>query len=158
MTAGYSTDAADNAVQAGIVAAGYAGAGGGAPGPVITGPGGKCVDVAGDDTGVDHAAVQLWDCQSYAADQHWTHNANGSLQTLGLCLDIAGNGTAAGTLVQLWDCNGVGGQVWNQKADGSLANPQSGRCLDSPSGATANGTRLRIWDCNGSAAQQFHLG
>jgi len=58
----------------------------------------------------------------------------------------------------LWDCNGVGGQKWVQRADGSLLNPQSGRCLDSPDGATANGTRLRIWDCNGSAAQKFALG
>ena len=47
--------------------------------------------------------------------------------------------------------------MWNQQADGSLRNPQSGRCLDSPNGATGNGTRLRIWDCNASAAQQFAL-
>jgi hypothetical protein len=115
------------------------------------------VDVAGDDTGVDHAAVQLWGCPGYAVDQHWTHSANGSLETLGRCLDLAGNGTANGTKVQLWDCNGVGGQKWTQQADGSLLNPQSGRCLDSPSGATANGTRLQIWDCNGGAPQKFTL-
>ena len=52
----------------------------------------------------------------------------------------------------------MGGQVWQQQADGSLRNPQSGRCLDSPNGATGNGTRLQIWDCNGSAAQKFALG
>ncbi|NUR70397.1 MAG: RICIN domain-containing protein, partial [Hamadaea sp.] len=62
-----------------------------------------------------------------------------------------------GVQVQLYDCNGTGAQVWQQQADGSLRNPQSGRCLDSPSGATANGTRLQIWDCNGSAAQKFAL-
>ncbi|WP_329171590.1 arabinofuranosidase catalytic domain-containing protein [Streptomyces sp. NBC_01477] len=157
MTSGFATDAADNAVQADIVAAGYSGDSGGSPGATITGPGGTCVDVDGDDTGVNHAAVQLWDCQAAAADQHWTHNGDSSLQTLGRCADIAGNGTANGTKVQLWDCDGVGGQVWKQQADGSLLNPQSGRCLDSPSGATANGTRLQIWDCNGGAAQKFHL-
>ena len=68
-----------------------------------------------------------------------------------------GNGTANGTLLELWDCNGVGGQKWVQQADGSLKNPQSGRCIDSPSGATANGTRLQIYDCNGSAAQKFSV-
>jgi hypothetical protein len=115
------------------------------------------VDVAGNDVGTDHAAVQLWSCQRYAVDQHWVHNSDNSLETLGRCLDIMGNGTAAGTKVQLWDCNGVGGQKWVQQSDGSLLNPQSGRCLDSPSGATANGTRLQIWDCNGSAAQKFTL-
>ncbi|MHA6765161.1 arabinofuranosidase catalytic domain-containing protein [Streptacidiphilus sp. PAMC 29251] len=159
MTAGYSTDAADSAVQANIVAAGYSGSSGGstATGATITGPGGQCVDVSGDDTGGDGTAVQLWGCQSYAVDQHWTHNADKSLSTLGRCLDIVGNGTAQGAQVELWDCNGVGGQKWVQQADGSLLNPQSGRCLDAPGGATANGTRLQIYDCNGSAAQKFSV-
>ncbi|MFB7243865.1 alpha-L-arabinofuranosidase [Streptomyces populi] len=157
MVIGYPTDAAENAVQANIVSVGYSGQTNVPNGPqgTIGGPGGQCADVAADDTGVNGAAVQLWNCQSYAEDQHWTHNANGSLGTIGRCLDIIGNGTANGTNVELWDCNGVGGQKWVQRADGSLFNPQSGRCLDSPNGATANGTRLRIWDCNGSAAQKF---
>ncbi|MFD7678043.1 arabinofuranosidase catalytic domain-containing protein [Streptomyces sp. NPDC060187] len=157
MVSGYPTDAAENAVQANIVSVGYAGQTNVPNGPqgTITGPGNQCVDVAADDTGVNGAAVALWNCQSYAEDQHWSHFANGSLVTIGRCLDIVGNGTANGTQVELWDCNGVGGQKWVQRADGSLFNPQSGRCLDSPDGATANGTRLRIWDCNGSAAQRF---
>ncbi|WP_052396911.1 arabinofuranosidase catalytic domain-containing protein [Streptomyces sp. NRRL F-5123] len=157
MVAGYPTDAAESAVQADVVAAGYSGRTDVPNGPqgTVTGPGGKCVDVAADDTGTNGTAVQLWDCQTYAEDQHWSHNANGSLGTLGRCLDINGNGTANGTQVELWDCNGVGGQRFVQRADGSLFNPQSGRCLDSPDGATANGTRLRVWDCNGSAAQRF---
>ena len=157
MTAGYSTDAADNAVQSNIVAAGYSGSSGPATGWTIGAPGGKCVDVAGDDVGVDGTGVQLWDCQSYALDQHWTHNSDDSLSTLGRCLDINGNGTAAGTQVELWDCNGVGGQKWVQQSDGSLLNPQSGLCLDDPSGNTADGTRLQIWTCNGTAAQKFPL-
>ncbi|WP_329139146.1 ricin-type beta-trefoil lectin domain protein [Streptomyces sp. NBC_01476] len=159
MVAGYPTDAAENAVQANVVSVGYSGQTNVPNGPqgTITGPGGQCVDVAADDTGVNGAGVQLWNCQSYAEDQHWTHNANGSLSTIGRCLDINGNGTANGTQVELWDCNGVGGQVWIQQADGSLRNPQSGRCLDSPSGATGNGTRLQIYDCNGSAAQKFSV-
>ena len=73
-------------------------------------PGGQCVDVIGDDSGTDGAAVDLWDCQSVAVDQHWTHNSDDSLSTLGRCLDIDGDGTAPGTKVELWDCNGVGGQ------------------------------------------------
>ncbi|AKJ08855.1 alpha-L-arabinofuranosidase [Streptomyces incarnatus] len=160
MVSGYPAAAAENAVQANIVSVGYSGETNVPNGPQVTiaGPGGKCVDVAADDTGTDGAAVQLWDCQSYAEDQHWTHFADGSLRTLGRCLDIVGNGTADGAKVELWDCDGVGGQRWVQQGDGSLLNPQSGRCLDSPSGATANGTRLQIWDCNGSPAQKFRLG
>ena len=160
MTSGEPTDAADNSVQANIVAAGYSGNSGGTPeasGGTITGPGGQCVDVIGDDTGGDLSTVDLWNCQSNAIDQHWTHNSNGSLETLGRCLDIDGNGTAVGTKVELWDCNGVGGQKWVQQSNGALLNPQSGLCLDSPSDATANGTVLQIYTCNGTNAQNWTL-
>jgi hypothetical protein len=157
MTSGYPTDAADNAVQTNIVSVGYAGQTNVPNGPqgTITGPGGKCADVAADDTGTNGTGVQLWDCQAWAEDQHWTHFGDNTLRTLNRCLDIVGNGTANGAQVELWDCNGVGGQKWVQQADGSLKNPQSGRCLDSPSGSTTNGVRLQIYDCNGSAAQKF---
>ncbi|MFF7198948.1 MULTISPECIES: arabinofuranosidase catalytic domain-containing protein [unclassified Streptomyces] len=155
MTSGYPTDAADNAVQANVVAAGYAGDTAGVAPATVAAPGGKCVDVTGDDVANKGVAVQLWDCQSGAADQHWVHEPDSSLRTLGRCMDINGNGTANNTQVELWDCNGVGGQKWVQRADGSLFNPQSGRCLDATDGATANGTRLQIHDCNGTAAQVF---
>src|ERR1700722_16318776 len=119
--------------------------------------GGQCVDVIGDDSGTDGAVVDLWNCQSYAIDQHWTHNSDDSLSTLGRCLDIDGDGTAVGTKVELWDCNGVGGQKWVQQSNGSLLNPQSGLCLDDPSGNTANGTVLQIYTCNGTSAQVFSV-
>jgi hypothetical protein len=157
MTAGYPSDATDNAVQSNITSVGYSGASNGeAPtAGTITLPGGQCVDVIGDDTGTDLAAVDLWGCQSGAVDQHWTHNSDDSLETLGRCLDIDGDGTAVGTKVELYDCNGVGGQKWVQQANGSLLNPQSGLCLDDPSGNTANGTQLQIYTCNGTTAQDF---
>ncbi|MFB7946247.1 arabinofuranosidase catalytic domain-containing protein [Kitasatospora phosalacinea] len=157
MVAGYPSDATENAVQSNVTSVGYNGRTDLPNGPqgTVTGPGGQCVDVAADDTGVNGTGVQLWNCQTYAEDQHWTHNVDGSLTTLGRCLDATGNGTANGTPLQLWDCNGGGAQQWIQQADGSLLNPQSGRCLDDPSGNTANGTRLQLWDCNGSTAQKF---
>ncbi|GAA4835853.1 arabinofuranosidase catalytic domain-containing protein [Kitasatospora terrestris] len=157
MVYGYPSDATENAVQANVVSVGYNGRTDLPNGPqgTVTGPGGQCVDVAADDTGINGAGVQLWNCQSYAEDQHWVHNVDGSLGTLGRCLDATGNGTANGTPLQLWDCNGGGAQKWIQQADGSLLNPQSGRCLDDPNGNTANGTRLQLWDCNGAGAQKF---
>ena len=157
MTSGYPTDAADNAVQANITSVSYSGASGGgaAPASTIAGPGGQCVDVNGPDSGIDGTAVQLWNCQTDAIDQHWRHNSDQSLSTLGRCLDILNDSTAAGTQVQLYDCNGNGGQKWVQQTNGSLLNPQSGLCLDDPNGNTANGTQLRIWPCNGASAQGF---
>ena len=130
------------------------GGGGTITGSTITGPGGKCIDVSGDDTGGNGAAVQLWDCQPSAVDQHWTYT-NNTLQTLGRCMDVTSGGTTNGTKVQLWDCNNTGSQQWVAQADGSLLNPQSGRCLDDPSGSTTNGARLQIWDCNNTTAQHW---
>ena len=60
MVPGYPSDATEAAVQANIVAVGYGGDSRG--GEVDTGPGTKCMDVAGDDTGGNGANVQLWDC------------------------------------------------------------------------------------------------
>ncbi|RAJ36917.1 ricin-type beta-trefoil lectin protein [Kitasatospora sp. SolWspMP-SS2h] len=157
MVSGYPGDATENAVQANVVSVGYNGRTDLPNGPqgTVTGPGGQCVDVAADDTGANGTGVQLWNCQTYAEDQHWVHGVDGSLGTLGRCLDATGNGTANGTLLELWDCNGGGAQKWFQQADGSLLNPQSGRCVDAPNGNSANGTRLQLWDCNGAAAQKF---
>jgi hypothetical protein len=89
--------------------------------------------------------------------RQWTHNSDDSLSTLGRCLDIDRDGTAVGTKVEPWDCDGVGGQVWQQQSNGSLLNPQSGLCLDDPNDNTADGTQLQIYTCNGTAAQQFAL-
>ncbi len=46
----------------------------GGPATQINGPGGKCVDVGGNDTGGNGAAVQLWTCQgpSVSRDQQWS--------------------------------------------------------------------------------------
>lgn len=158
MVSGYPTDATEAAVQANIVAAGYGGDSRGGEVNTVTGPGMKCMDVAGDDNGTDGTSVQLWDCQTYAVDQHWTYNlADNSFRSLGRCLDITGDATAAGTQVELWDCNGVGGQKWIPRVDGSIFNPQSGLCLDTPNGTASNGNVLRIWGCNGAVAQQWKL-
>jgi non-reducing end alpha-L-arabinofuranosidase len=157
ITAGFPSDAADAAVQANITSVGYSGNTDGPPPPAgtIAGPGGQCVDVQGGDNGIDGAVVDLYTCQSSSIDEHWTHNSDDSLTTLGRCLDITGNSTAVGAQAELWDCNGGGNQKWVQQANGSLLNPQSGLCLDDPGGNTAGGTQLEIWTCNGGSNQVF---
>ena len=159
ITAGYPSDAADAAVQANIVSVGYSGNtdGPAATAGTITGPGAQCVDVNGPDSGIDGAVVDLYTCQPGAIDQHWTHNSDDSLSTLGRCLDVTGDSTAAGAQVELWDCNGGGNQKWVQQPNGSLLNPQSGLCLDDPADNTANGTQLQIYTCNGTPAQQYSV-
>jgi hypothetical protein len=71
----------------------------------------ECVDVTGDDTGGDGAAVQLWDCNNVGG-QVWVQQANGALLNpqSGRCLDAPSGSTANGTRLQIWDCNGSAAQ------------------------------------------------
>jgi hypothetical protein len=72
-------------------------------------------------------------------------------------MDVTANATTAGSLIQLYSCNGSSGEKWVPQSSGSLKNPKSGMCLDATGGATANGTRLEIEPCNGAAEQHFPL-
>ncbi len=55
-------------------------------------------------------------------------------------------------------CNGIGGQEWQQQANGTLLDPQSGLCLDDPGGNRADGTQLVISSCQASAEELFIFG
>ncbi|RPK80551.1 MULTISPECIES: RICIN domain-containing protein [Streptomyces] len=72
------------------------------------------------------------------------------------CLDVSGAGKENATPVQLWDCNGSPGQIWQVTPAGTLVNPNSGKCLDVAEAGIANGTKVQIYTCNGTGAQQWH--
>ncbi len=78
-------------------------------------------------------------------------------QQSGRCVDAQGAGTANGTVVQIYDCNGTVAQQWQVRSDGSIVNPDSGRCADVTGAGTANGTRVQLYDCNGTAAQRWTI-
>ncbi len=157
MTAGYPTDAADNAVQANIASVGYAfPSGTGVTGPIVAGDNGSsCVD-NNNGSGTPGNKVQMWTCDGNTAAQNWTVASNGTLQIDGGCMDITGARTANGTLIEWWTCNGGANQQW-QAQNGQLVNPASGKCLDDPGFNTTNGTQLVLWSCNGGSNQQWHL-
>jgi hypothetical protein len=158
MTSGYPSDATENAVQANIVAAGYApsSGGGGTTGPIVSGlNAAKCVD-NNNGSGANGNKVQMWDCDGNTAAQNWTVNSNGTLTIDGGCMDITGANFSNGTLIELWTCNGGSNQQW-QATNGTLVNPASGKCLDDPGFNTTNGTQLVLWTCNGGSNQQWHL-
>ncbi|GAB3805760.1 hypothetical protein GCM10027605_32390 [Micromonospora zhanjiangensis] len=72
----------------------------------------------------------------------------------GKCLDINGAGTADGTKIQLWSCNGQANQVWS--IDGQVwRNPNSNKCLGTAGGGTGNGTKVQLSTCNGSGGQNW---
>ena len=69
----------------------------------------------------------------------------------GLCLDRARDDNANGTAVQVFTCNGTGGQLWTELPDGTVR--AAGKCLDVTNAGTADGTPVQVFDCNGSGAQ-----
>ncbi|MEU4679327.1 glycosyl hydrolase family 18 protein [Micromonospora sp. NPDC023737] len=69
----------------------------------------------------------------------------------GKCVDVAAAGTANGTPIQLYTCNGTNAQRWTVGSDGTLR--ALGKCADVTSAGTANGTKIQLWDCNGTGAQ-----
>ncbi|MDH2426569.1 ricin-type beta-trefoil lectin domain protein [Sphaerisporangium sp. TRM90804] len=71
----------------------------------------------------------------------------------GKCVDVAGAGSADGTAVQLYACNGTAAQQWTRPGDGTLR--VLGKCLDVVNNGTANGSQLQLWTCFGGANQQW---
>ncbi|MGW2540942.1 ricin-type beta-trefoil lectin domain protein [Kitasatospora sp. NPDC001574] len=71
------------------------------------------------------------------------------------CLDVSGNGTANGTPVQMWECNGGDAQRWTY--NGYKLRAANGKCLDLEANRTANGTRLQVWDCLEIPGQRWHM-
>ncbi|MFE5734361.1 ThuA domain-containing protein [Streptomyces sp. NPDC056528] len=71
----------------------------------------------------------------------------------GKCLDVDNAGTADGTKIQLWTCNGSAAQKWTVAADGTVR--ALGKCLDVSGGGSADGTKVQLWTCNGTGAQKW---
>jgi Ricin-type beta-trefoil lectin domain-like len=79
----------------------------------------------------------------------------------GKCLAASGGGTASGTKIVLYACNGSGAEKWrivyNLQSGPSTTyvlwdfeNPQSGRCLLDPGESAKSGTQLRLGRCDSS--------
>ena len=64
-------------------------------------------------------------------------------------------GTASGTNVDWYPCNGTAAQGWTHQPNGELVNPNSGLCLTDPGGNTS--ARLDIETCTAAADQQWTL-
>ncbi|WP_055588143.1 arabinofuranosidase catalytic domain-containing protein [Streptacidiphilus griseoplanus] len=157
LTAGFPSDATENAVQASITAAGYGGtsSGGGTAAPLRNVNAGRCLDVP-NLSQTNGTQLALWDCNG-GTNQQWTQTASKELRVYGgKCLDAEGSGTANGTRAIIWDCNGGNNQKWNLNSDGSVTSVQSGLCLDASAYGTANGTLVQLWACTGATNQKWN--
>ncbi|MEW1861537.1 ricin-type beta-trefoil lectin domain protein [Streptomyces sp. NPDC088194] len=112
--------------------------------------------------GKDGKPLELWDC-SGAAWQQWTFvldgkaDYRGTIHSLGLCMDVANANTAAGTTVQLANCNGGPAQVWtlNTTTGGDLVSILANKCVAAVNKGTGNGTKLQLADCAGTSNQKW---
>jgi non-reducing end alpha-L-arabinofuranosidase len=161
VVAGYPSDAADNAIQANIVAAGYGtgGSTGGTTGALHAVGAGKCLDDPNATTTLG-TQQQIYACNGQA-NQTWTRTSSGQLTVTvsgsTLCLDANGQGTSNGTKAIVWSCNSQNNQQWTFNANGTITGTQSGLCLDVTGASTANGALVELWACNGGTNQQWTL-
>jgi hypothetical protein len=114
----------------------------------------RCVDVkdAQSGTAKDGSALQLWDCAN-STNQKWAFFSDGTVRSLGLCMDLAWAKTDDGTPIQLVKCNGGWAQRFTLNGSHDLVNPQADKCVTAD--GTGNGARLVLRSCNGTSSQKW---
>ncbi|MEW1872565.1 RICIN domain-containing protein [Streptomyces caelestis] len=116
---------------------------------------GQCIDVT--DGGGDGTPLQIWGC-SGAAQQTWRFMGDGTVRSMGLCMDVAWGATGNGAVIQLARCSGHPAQQFRLNSSHDLVNPQADKCVDVREQQVANGSRLQLWDCNGQDNQKWSAG
>jgi hypothetical protein len=116
----------------------------------------KCIENRGGN-GVYGNPIVVSTCG--APGQQWTVVPVGSNVVLtvdGACMDVTSSGTANGTPIQYFGCNGTNAQQWTVMSGGILRNPNSGRCLSTNQSGN-DGTPFILYDCSASPYQRWRL-
>ncbi|MFD7794973.1 ricin-type beta-trefoil lectin domain protein [Streptomyces sp. NPDC059759] len=116
----------------------------------------RCVGVSAH-KGSDGSPLALQGCGGDAW-QKWVFASDGSVRSMGLCMDIATASASNGAGIQLAHCNGGWAQKFNLNGSHDLVNTTIGKCVDAKDSGTSAGTRLQLWDCGGTSNQKWHLG
>ncbi|WP_406458368.1 ricin-type beta-trefoil lectin domain protein [Streptomyces sp. NBC_00876] len=121
----------------------------------ITGIGGKCVDDSGAGTAAGNPVI-LYGCNA-GANQRWSLPDDGTVRTLGKCLDAVhrSDSTYTGYRAVLNPCDGSTTQQWAYGRNGFLKNTGvPGHCLDSYASRTTDGNPLLVDTCANSRPNQ----
>jgi hypothetical protein len=126
----------------------------------------KCMDIALDGRSgpFNGARVQVWDCTG-GRNQDFIWCSNGhivSAMNKNMCLDVPGGNPYVSSNMEMWECNGSGGQIWGYNsvkmaiynAKTGLQNSK-GMCLDTASGSTARGTSVVNYYAHGSCTAWY---
>ncbi|MBD9703660.1 ricin-type beta-trefoil lectin domain protein [Streptomyces sp. ID01-12c] len=118
----------------------------------------RCVDVtdAQNGKGKDGTPLQIWDCAG-SANQRWDFRGDGTVRSLGLCMDVAWGSRDDGAVIQLARCSGNPAQQFVLSTEGDLVNPQADKCVDVKDNATRNGADLQLWTCAGTPNQKWRV-
>ncbi len=125
-----------------------------APGTTIYGhASNRCIEVAGHKWR-DGAPLQIADCTGKNW-QRWDFRPDGTIRSLGLCMDATWGGTANGTVVQVAVCSGNPAQQFILAGPRDLVNVQANKCVAVVDEKTGNGAKLQLWECSGRDNQKW---
>ena len=110
-----------------------------------------CLDVP--DGATTTADVQLWACQG-AGNQSFAFASDGTLRSLGKCLQIRGTGN--GARLRMTTCTGASAQLFTYNGSYDLVSLKADKCVDVPDGSSANGITAQIWECTGGENQKWN--
>ncbi|MBK6013919.1 RICIN domain-containing protein, partial [Streptomyces sp. MBT53] len=113
----------------------------------------KCIEMVAH-KGTDGSPLQIWSCGTKNW-QKWDFRSDGTVRSMGLCMDVAWGSSANGAVIQLAVCSGNPAQQFRLNSSNDLVNPQANKCVDVKDQKTGNGTRLQLWDCNGQDNQKW---
>ncbi len=119
----------------------------------ISSPGNRCLDIDHSST-TPGAIIQAYDCNGTAA-QRWSHPADGTLRSLGLCAGVPYGATQPGVRLQTVTCSGTDtAQKWSINSDGTIRSRKNPNvCLSVPGKVT--GERVTLDTCTGAATQKW---
>ena len=169
MTAGYPTDAADNAVQANIVSVGYTSS---SSFPVVGTAyrltnvhSGTVLDAVNCGT-ANGTSIDIWaslgnTCQQWKFASSGTGTYTITNVNSGTVLDAVNCGLADGTATDLWASLGNTCQKWAVIPTGGghyeLVVSNSGMVLDDVDCGTANGTKVDMWQWLNNTCQEWSI-
>jgi len=125
-----------------------------APGTTLFGhASNRCIEMVAH-KGADGSPLQIADCTGKNW-QKWDFRPDGTIRSMGLCMDVAWGSHDNGAVIQIAWCSGNPAQQFVLSAAHDLVNPQANKCVDVKNAQTGGGARLQLWDCNGQDNQKW---
>ncbi|MGC4983034.1 ricin-type beta-trefoil lectin domain protein [Streptomyces sp. DT193] len=115
----------------------------------------RCADVTDGTAGAD-TPIQIWDCTG-AKWQRWSFYSDGTVRSLGLCMEVASASVNDGAAIRLANCDADAGQRFRLNSAGDLVNIRADKCVDVKDQEADNGARLQLWTCTGAQNQKWGL-